>query len=263
MSRRRATNDDPLAGLPEDPSIDALDSSVREGLGRQWANRATAELRVASVFSVVARGLFETGADPQVLRIAARAVSDEVRHAEICNHLAERYLGCSVAWPKPGPVPIPRLRRAPHALRPTLHAVAMGCVNETIASAWLEKSLRETTSPLVRAALRELIADDIHHARLGWAHVASSFVSSKMRRELGTWLPLLLEAAAGGWLRDTKETLVEGHPAHGVPSLATTRDVVRETVLGVVLPGFDELGVPTAAGREWCAERFRGSSTGP
>jgi hypothetical protein len=227
-------------------------------LGRQWASRAAAELRVACVFTVVARarGLFESGADPEVLRIAARAVSDEVRHAEICRGLAERYFGHPVNWPAPRPAVMPQLARAPSAIRATLHTVAMGCVNETIASAWLEASLRDTTSVLARAAIRELIADDIHHARLGWAHVASSFVSRSMRREVGEWLPRLLEAAAWTWTRRVNGTASEGFPAHGVPSLATTRAVVRDTLQTVILPGFDRLGVPSASAREWWARRY-------
>jgi len=37
-------------------------------------------------------------------------------------------------------VPMPLHARARASLRPTLRAVAMGCINETIASCWLEAS---------------------------------------------------------------------------------------------------------------------------
>jgi hypothetical protein len=257
MTRLRTTDDDTKTRLPDDPSIDALDAELRERLGRQWASRATAELRVASVFTVVSRGLLESGADPVVLHIAARAVSDEVRHAELCKRLAERYLGRSIPWPPPGPVPMPRLDKAPSSLRPTLHAVAMGCINETVASAWLEASLKDASSPLARAALRELIADDIHHARLGWAHLASSFVTNETRRDLGAWLPRLLQAAALPWTRDARERIPEGVPAHGVPSQETTLSVLRSTLDAVILPGFESLGVPTRSAREWCARKLQ------
>jgi hypothetical protein len=250
VSRLRATDDSVGDRLPDDPSIDALDREVRGILGRQWTLRARSELQVASIFSVVARGLFETGADPAVIGIAARAVSDEVRHAELCRRLAERYLGEEVAWPAAGPVPMPGLKGAPDELRPTLHVLAMGCVNETIASAWLEASLKDAVSPLVRAALRELIADDIHHARLGWAHLASRFVSRERRLELGAWLPGLLEAAALPWTR-TREDTDEGFPREGVPSRRATLDIVKKTVRGVILPGFDALGVPVSRADEW------------
>jgi hypothetical protein len=224
---------------------------VKKRLGVQWASRATAELRVASIFAVVSRDLLVTGADPVVLEIATRAVSDEVRHAEVCRLLATRYLGREVPWPEPGPVPMPELARAPAHLRATLHVVAMGCINETIASAWLEASLAEATSPLARAAIRELLSDDIHHARLGWAHLGSSHVTPEMRAEIAGALGKLLDLTATPWLRGGRATMSEGYPTHGVPSLATTRAIVAETVDGVILPGFETLGVSPARGRAW------------
>src|SRR5215471_20429549 len=119
MTRLRKPDDETSARLPEDPTIDALDGELRERLGRQWASRATAELRVAAIFSVVSRGLFETGADPAVIQIAARAVSDEVRHADLCRRCAERYLGREVPWPAPARAQMPELAGAPRELRPT------------------------------------------------------------------------------------------------------------------------------------------------
>jgi hypothetical protein len=256
MSRLRSTDDDTKARLPDDPSIDELDAGTRARLGRQWASRAQAELRVAGVFTVVAHDLLEQGADPAVLHIAARAVSDEVRHADLCRALAERYVGRPVAWPVAGRSAMPSLSRAPASLRATLHTVAMGCVNETIASAWLEESLQRVTAPAARAVIRELIADDIHHARLGWGHLGSSFVAKDARKTLGGWLPQLLEYAAKPWLKSGADTIVEGVPSHGVPSVETTREVVGSTLSGVVIPGFDSLGVPTRAAKEWCARNF-------
>jgi hypothetical protein len=237
--------------LPDDPCIDTLGSAQRARLGREWASRATAELRVAAVFAYVSHGLLETGADPAVLQLAARAVSDELRHAEVCRHVASRYLGHEVPWPEAGPALVPELARAPRSLRPTLHTLAMGCINETIASAWLEESLRPATSPLARAAVRELLADDIHHARLGWAHLASSFVPPAMRRELGDWLPVLMRAVVSSWLAKASNGMPEGAPSHGIPAFEVTRRVVWSTLDDVVLPGFESLGVPTARARAW------------
>ena len=257
MKRLRETQDDAAARVVLDDesrkAMDGLHPTLRERIGVQWQHRATAELRVAGVFAGVTQGLFERGADPKVLGIAARAVSDEVRHAELCRAVSERYLERTTPWPSHGPSPMPKLARAPLALRPTLHTLAMGCINETIASAWLEASLRDATLPLARRVIRELIADDIHHARMGWAHLASGFVSKETRQEVGAWLPALLAAAAKPWTLKGKLNIPEGVPEHGVPSEVTTLSVARSTLQNVILPGFDALGVPTGAAREWCA----------
>jgi len=254
VRRHRQTDDETAKRLPlDDSSVDALDSTVRARVARQWTSRATAELRVASIFAELSRELFVHGADPAVVRICARAVSDEVRHADVCRALAERYGGKPVPFPPPGPVPMPVHTRAPAPLRPTLHCVAMGCINETVATAWLEASLRDATSPLARAAIRELMADDVHHARLGWAHLASRHVTDPTRAAIGAWLPRLFDAVVGPWLRDAK-SYGRGVPAHGVPSAATTRDVVRSALRDVVLPGLASLGVNIDAGAVWVGE---------
>jgi hypothetical protein len=243
---------DAAHGLPlDDGSIDATDERARHLIGRQWQERATAELRVASMFAVIAREVFEGGADPAVMRLVARAVSDEVRHAEICRLLAARYLGHEVAWPPPGPVPLPPHGTAPDELRPTLHIAAMCCINETLASAWLETCRADATVPLARAALRELLADDVDHARIGWAHLASSMVTPAVRSKIAGWLPRLLEASMLPWLVGAGEPGYAGFPAHGVPSSATTRDVVKTTARDVVLVGFEQLGVDTSSAHEW------------
>jgi hypothetical protein len=256
VKRLRTTDDEARARLPlDDPSVDALDVATRQALSLHWEARATSELRVASIFAVLARELFETGADAPVMTICARAVSDEVRHAEICRLLAERYGDRDVSWPSPGPVPMPLHGTAPERLRPTLRAVAMGCINETIASAWLDACLKDATSPLARAAIRELIADDVHHARLGWAHLGSSRVTAQTRTEIAAWLPRLLHTAALPWIAIAGD-LPDGVPAHGVPKAATTRATVEAAVRSVILPGFEALGVSIGPARTWVDEHL-------
>jgi hypothetical protein len=256
MKRLRTTDDDARARLPlEDPSVDALDVATRQALSLHWEARATSELRVASIFAVLARELFETGADAPVMTICARAVSDEVRHAEICRLLAERYGDREVPWPSPGPVPMPLHADAPEPLRPTLRAVAMGCINETIATAWLDACLKDATSPLARAAIRELIADDVHHARLGWAHLGSPRVTTETRSAIAAWLPRLLKTAALPWVA-IADVSPHGIPAHGVPSTETTRAAVASALRAVVLPGLEALGVPIGAARAWVDEHL-------
>jgi hypothetical protein len=62
----------------------------------------------------------------------------------------------------------------------------------------------------------------------------------------------LLHAALQPWLRDARDRLAEGCPAHGVSSNEATRSVVVETLRETILPGFEPLGVATKNGLEWC-----------
>ena len=81
-------------------------------------------------------------------------------------------------------------------------------------------------------------------------------VAKETRTLLGDWLPQLLEYAAKPWTKESTDKIVEGVPSHGVPAAETTRQVVGVTLRTVVLPGFDSLGVPIAAAREWVARHF-------
>ena len=190
-----------------------------------------------------------------MLEISARAVSDELGHAEVCRLAASAYYGRPARWPAPGIAPLPRHREVAKRLRPTLRLVGMCCISETIAAAWLEASLRDASSALARAALRTLLADDVRHARLGWMHVASMKAEPRLSAEIAKNLAAMLDDVLRPWLLAAEESFGPGVPEHGVPSAATTKRVVLEAVNEVVLPGFDHLEIDTAPAREWLRER--------
>jgi hypothetical protein len=179
-------------------------------------------------------------------------VSDEVRHAEVCRALAAKYSADEVRWP--GAVAIdPAPARNDHALRTVFHVVSMCCVNESVASTFLEASLSGARSPSARAAIGELLADEVEHARAGWLFVAK--LPAAMRAAVETNLLPLVQAVARCWWEPGPVTLPEGAPEHGIPGLRTTRESVLTAVRDIVLPGFNELGVCTRAIEEWAAER--------
>jgi hypothetical protein len=177
----------------EDASISALPAEGREILARLWAERAQGEFGAAAVFSSVSRGLFFAGAGPEILWLASRAVCDELRHAEICLHVAARYAGRDL--PRP---PLPEVGEPPPS--PGLYAVLNCSLNETIGSAVLTACHEEAEGPLARAASRELLADEIDHARIGWSLLAEGPLGKKLRCEVACALPALVRAARGRWL---------------------------------------------------------------
>jgi hypothetical protein len=242
--------------LPErDPTIDALAPATRAVLAAIWTRRAASELGAGAAFAAVERDLVELGADPAVLALARRAVEDEPRHSELCRRLAEAYAGAPVdPAPDPGDVPMPRHPGADPALRRHLHVVAMCCINETIACGFVEACLAEATGPLLQAIHREHLADEIHHARVGWAHLGSRAVDAATRAAIAAWLPQVLDRCLRHWERRIRETLpADGVPGHALPPVDALIAAARAAVETVVLPGFDHVGVDTAAARAWFA----------
>jgi hypothetical protein len=99
------------------------------------------------------------------------------------------------------------------------------------------------------------LTDEIEHARVGWAHLASDAVSAATRSALALCLPKLLEANAPGWERDDPSLPPEGVPAQGHLSREASRRVFVDAVAELVLPGFAHVGIDVSPARAWLARR--------
>jgi hypothetical protein len=250
MRRRRH-----VATLPEhDPIIDAMPAALRLEVAQSWERRAHEELKVAAAFSVLCRELLETCTDPTILAIVSRGVNDEVRHAEVCRALASKYRGAEVPWPSEVAIKLSPAQDD-RRLRTAFHAVAMFCVNEAIASTFLQASLFGARSPSARAAVGELLADEVEHARVGWIFVAKQ--SAPLRAAIEANLLTLARPAVQCWWDASQLTLLDGAPEHGLPSLETTRECAVAAVRDIVAPGFAALGLDARPLVEWVSERAK------
>jgi hypothetical protein len=238
-----------------DETIEALAPPVRAMLAELWARRALSELAAGEAFAVVERELHELGAEPAVLTLARKAVEDEPRHSELCRRLAESYGGVPVVAPEPPAVEVPRLEPADPELRRHLLVVAMCCINETIACAFVEACLAEAEGPLVRAIHREHLSDEIDHARVGWAHLASPRVDAGVRAAVSQWLPRLLDANVRHWEERIRLLPADGVPGHALPPVEVLIAAAWAAVDTVILPGFEHVGIDTTKARAWFSSR--------
>lgn len=231
--------------------LEALAPPVRDTLARVWWMQAATEGRVATSFALVHRSLVALDADPGLIAIAERAVDDEHRHAALCEELARRYAGRALP-------PSPALEHAhpahPEARsdeeRAALYVVGQCAFNETLACAYLNLARAGCTSSLARAAIRELLEDEVDHSRVGWAFLASA--PAPVRARLGEWLLPLAVCNLREWLSLTE---AEGLSlaAHGVPDPDALRDALHEGMRGVILPGLAHVGLDTRAVERWVA----------
>lgn len=236
--------------LPEDPSIEVLEPSDRSALAEVWLGRAASERRVADSFAVIANAILELGVDGELRRLAERAIDDEMRHAEISRVVASRYAGRDLDAPAPLVLEIPRHPGAGTPLVHVLHVVGQCCINETIASAFLEAALAHTNASLATAALRELFSDEIDHARIGWALLAS--VDDATRAAVAARLPAMAIATLRMW-RSSPRTYFEREPfpGHGAPPEAVVEAAFDAAFRDLVIPGFEALGIDAARLRAW------------
>jgi hypothetical protein len=234
----------------EDAVIDRLGADARQCVAGRWADRASNELGTSTTFADIYRELVLLKAPPPVLEIAARAIDDELRHAQICHFVAERYAGREVGAPETRGTDPPRFAGCTERQNWVLHVVLHGCLNEGVAVAYLGACLDDAESPLARAAIHDILEDEVVHARLGWAFIAAS--SDDDRRLIGEALPELLREIEKLWLRPTD--LPENLPGgHGCLGLGRLRSVFRDAAAELLVPGFEHVGIETSKARQWLA----------
>jgi hypothetical protein len=241
-----------MLALPHDPAIETLDPVRRARVASVWAARSAAEEGAAENFRLIARSFREAGAGQELVTIADRSIEDEIGHAALCRKVATAYAGHDVVPPPPASARFPTFAGATPELVALLHTVGNCCFNETIACAFLELCLQGARGPMVCAALRQLLSDDVDHARLGW-----SCLTSTLAREPSLAAPLselVLQFAKMNlrmWSRSTGEEIVD--PEHGCPALADVNAAVSEAFHELILPGLARAGVDVTATRSWLA----------
>jgi hypothetical protein len=245
---------DAIALPPADETVDALDAEVRAALAAIWLERASSELGAAAGFATLVPRILQPGIARDVQWLAARAVADEVRHAEVCRRVASSYLGADAPWPA-ARAPAGRAAHVPSELRVACAVVATSCVSETLGTAFLERALSEATAEPARSALRALLSDEIDHARIGWAYIAS--LPAADRVALGPHLPAVLTACNTVWSERIASLPPVGAPAHGCPLPADIAPVLFAALRDLVLPGLAHVGIPDAPARGWVEERSR------
>ena len=227
----------------DDALLRALAPDVRRRVGEIWRERAKSELGAWSGFAQVVVGLYSIGASPEVLALATQAAHEEVEHARACRALAELYLGEAVEMPRPKKVSMPVHRGATDPLRATLHARGLSGINETLAAEFVARCLDASEASAVREASQKHLRDEIGHARVGWAHLASGALDAADRAAIAEWMPRLVRANGELWLARVRTLPEEGVARHGYPPVRELEDGVRHALRTVVVPGLAHVGI--------------------
>ena len=146
-----------------------LDEATARALGEAWLRDARMEHASTAAFGRFMLQLLALGGPADLVRRAALAAADEVRHAELCFTLAARYLGAS---PSPAPLALDGALDHARAL-PSIVAdvIVEGCIGETIAALIAARQLEGARDEKVAAALARIAEDEARHAELAWAFV--------------------------------------------------------------------------------------------
>ena len=238
----------------DEEALAAVPRDVRRLVGGIWEARAASELGAGSGFAQVVVGLYAIGAVPEVIALATAAAHQEVEHARSCRALAELYLGAPVASPRAKKVGMPPHRGAPDGLRSTLHVMGLCCVNETLAAEFIGRCLDDAELPAVRAACSTHLRDEIGHARVGWAHLASGVLDAADRRAIAAWAPRLVRANGAMWMQRLQTLPEAGVRGHGYPPREALEAGVRKALRELVVPGLAHVGIDATGAARAAAE---------
>jgi hypothetical protein len=223
-------------------------------IAQVWAVRHGVETGASVRFAALSQGIRAAGAPANLVDLAARASTDEVRHAAHCADILRA---------RQAEVPPPETRLlffGPRDLPPeqklTYEVVAQSCISETESMATLVTLLDAASDAHLRTVLQELARDEVQHARLGWAYLAwarnrfdLSFLSG--------FLPVMAATATGTDLFEPgpPEADDAGLLRSGVVPKRDRGRIYLETLDSVVIPGFEEFGVETGSLRHWAQDK--------
>jgi hypothetical protein len=242
----------------EASTASALAPELREALASLWRARMVAEHRSVGVFALYVLDLLGAGAPAEMLSLACRASLDEVRHTELFARLAMLYSGTTEA-PPAGIPPMPDDASVPMRDQVAREALQLSVLAESYSSVLIGELHDRARDPAVRGALGVVLADEVHHARMGWAMLASLFADEqrgveacdRVRRELVGTVDHLVRTMFADPAALPEPTLPERHrraaSEHGWLAPREEWSLFRQTIDDVWIPGLGALGVDARA----------------
>lgn len=223
---------------------------------RFYRSLAAGEYLSVGLFARIADSLAEQGAPFDLIAEAARIPSDEIRHAEHALSMASACAG------RPVTLDVDRAKMRDPRTRPAtlgeldLLLLDVAAIGETLAVAVLGEAARSATDPVARSVLRGFVADELHHARIGWYYAswrAPRWTVADRQRVANR----VAEVALDTDRRFARQLVLPSRLRQEAAKLGVIdgrlqRAIVARTMREEVVPGLDALGLGTSS---VCARR--------
>ena len=211
-----------------------------------WHGRMVNETRSARVFATLRGQARDAGLGAAVEATLARFEAEEHAHGELCAAAAVALGGdarASAAWGAAVPShdvddPLEGLLR---------NVLSISCLSETVAVALIQAERLESGPQALAQTLRTILADEIGHARFGWALLdqLAPRLGPERRARLSAWLPLALGHLEAHELRELAPGPAPSRAAAdvGICDGDQARALFYQTVHDVVIPGLERRGL--------------------
>jgi len=234
-------------------SPDDVGISLRQTVIKTWTFRANAELEARQRFMRLFQQLQAIEAAPIVLELTQNAIQEEERHLAICKELVMHYGGKEEnGWGEGEGAKEIAPNRLSLRERVLYELVAFCCITESLNASLMTAILDHAKAPIIRRAGREILKDEISHARIGWAFLAAERQSGR-GAFLGAYLPAMLQGAINEEVFE-QPFAKQWHPSfleHGELPLPYRVRLFKTCLEEVVFPGLEAFGVDCSQGKSW------------
>lgn len=223
----------------------------------QLSALAHGEYLAVEQFARVSAALAMNGAPIDLVAAAARIPADEIRHADHALHMASLCAGSEVTLSVPRPVYDPKAGGSASLERLDMMMLELPTISETLSAALISACAERATDPVVRAVLGQIVADEVHHLRLGWYYLAwraPQWSQAEVQRAADFAADMIVKIEQEFWQgRDARKPSKKAADALGVLDTKSQRAAVRRVMQDELVPGLDALGL--GASHAWRARR--------
>lgn len=209
---------------------------------------AQGEYEAVDLFSRIAGGLAINGAPIDLVAAATRVATDEIRHADYAFRFAALLQGNDDV------VIDVRSKRAEDRWGRKLDLetldrmmIEIPAIGEGLACALLAASRERTRDVVSRPLYSSILADEVHHTRLGWYYLAwraPQWTQAERQRAADRAGEVIIEVEKRFWWgRDAPPGSRKAAAALGVLESTGQREVIRRIMEDEIVPALDQLGL--------------------
>lgn len=218
---------------------------------------AHGEYLAVEQFARVSAALAMNGAPIDLVAAAARIPADEIRHADHALHMASLCADREVTLSIPRPTYAENAGGSASLERLDMMMIELPTISETLSAALISACAERATDPVVRAVLNQIVADEIHHLRLGWYYLAwrsPQWSRAELQRAADFAADMIIKIEEEFWQgRDAPRSCKKAADALGVLDSKSQRTAVRRVMQDELVPGLDALGL--GASHAWRVRR--------
>jgi hypothetical protein len=208
---------------------------------------ALGEYTAVDLFAHLASAMTLNGVPFDLVAAAATIPHDEIRHADYAMRAAKAVAGSDAEIEFDAGAIRQRWQKLMGLEELDFAMLEVSAVGETLSCALLSACRERATDPMMRAVFAGIVADEVHHARLGWYYFAwraPQWTRAETQRVADRAGEIVVRIESRFWHgRDAPPEASKAARALGVLESEGQREAVRSVMEDEIVPALDALGL--------------------